>query len=105
VALLGKDPGKRAQPDSHSRLTAYAAHHERDRALALRAWRELLGDGAFLRRQPARRIEGTQVLRPLREQSGIGTNGTAQRSLAAIQNLALVGDTLDEAMRAAGLLR
>ena len=102
VALLGKDPGKRAQPDSHSRLTAYAAFHERDRALALRAWRELLGDGAFLRRQPARRIDGTQVLRPLQEQSGISTNGTAQRSLAAIQNLALVGDSLDDALRAAG---
>ncbi len=102
VALLGKDPGKRAQPDSHSRLTAYAAFHERDRALALRAWRELLGDGALLKRQPARRIDGTQVLRPLLEQSGIGTNGTAQRSLAAIQNLALVGDSLDDALRAAG---
>ena len=105
VALLGKDPGKRAQPDSHSRLTAYAAHHERDPALALRAWRELLGDTAFLKRQPARRIEGTQVLRPLLEQSGIGTNGTAQRSLAAIQNMALIGDSLDDALRAAGLLR
>lgn len=104
VTLLGKDPGGRAQTDSHSRLTAYAAYHGSDRALALRAWREFLGSGTFLARERARRVEGPQVLRPLLEQPGIGTNGAAQRSLAAIQNLALVGDSLDEAMRAAGIL-
>ncbi|MFC5462617.1 Tat pathway signal sequence domain protein [Massilia niabensis] len=105
VGLLGKDPGGRAQEDSHSRLTAYAAWHERDRALALRAWRELLGNGGFLTRERTRRVDGPAVLRPLVEQPGIGTNGAAQRSLAAIQNLALVGGSLDEAMRAAGILR
>lgn len=105
VALLGKDPGGRSQVDSHSRLSAYAAYHERDRALALRAWRELLENSPFLKsKQWTRRVEGAQVLRPLTEQPGISTNQSAQWGLAAIQNLALVGDSLDEAARAAGLL-
>ena len=45
------------------------------------------------------------TLRPLNEQPDISTNGSAQWGLAAIQNMALVGDSLDEAARAAGLLR
>jgi hypothetical protein len=52
----------------------------------------------------ARRIDGPAVLRPLDEQPGANTNGAAQWSLAAIQNLALIGDSLDEAARAAGML-
>ncbi|SFU93115.1 hypothetical protein SAMN05216552_101540 [Pseudoduganella namucuonensis] len=105
VALLGKDPGGRSQIDSHSRLTAYVAHHEGDKALALRAWRELLGSSGFLRGGVfTRRVDGVAVLRPLDEQPGVSTNGSAQWGLAAIQNLALVGDSLDEAARAAGLV-
>lgn len=102
VALLGTDPGGRSLTDAHSRITAYAAYQERDRALALRAWREFLGASRGMRAR-ARRIEGPAVLRPLDEQVGANTNGAAQWSLAAIQNLALIGDSLEEAARAAGL--
>jgi hypothetical protein len=102
--LLGKDPGGRSLTEGHSRLTAYAAFHEHDRALALRAWREFLGNGAVLKDGFLRRVGGVDTLRPLVEQPGAGTNGAAQWGLAAIQNLALVGDTLDEAARAAHLI-
>jgi YetA-like protein len=105
VALLGKDPGGRSLADTGSRMTAYAAFHERDRALALRAWREFFSSGAFKGDGLSRRIGGVDVLRPLDEQAGISTNGSAQWGLAAIQNLALVGDSLDEAAKAAGLVR
>lgn len=108
VSLLGSEPRGRSLFDAHSRLTAFAAYHQGDRALALRAWREFLGGNSFRKGGAApaatRRIDGVAVLRPLDEQPGISTNGSAQFGLAAIQNLALVGDSLDEAARAAGLL-
>ena len=44
------------------------------------------------------------MLRALDELPDISTNSSAQWSLAAIQNLALVGDTLDEAARAASII-
>ncbi|WP_338761092.1 Tat pathway signal sequence domain protein [Massilia sp. METH4] len=105
VALFGRDPGGRGMGDTNSRMTAYAARQERDRALALRAWREFF-QSDWLRNGPARprRIDGPAVLRPLDEMPGISTNGSAQWGLAAIQHLALGGATLDEAARAAGLL-
>jgi len=102
--LLGKDPGGRSLTEGHSRLTAYTALHEHDRELALRAWREFLGNGAALRGDPVRRVGGVDTLRPLVEVAGAGTNGAAQWGLAGIQNLALIGDTLGDAARAAGLV-
>ena len=107
VALLGRDPGGRGMTNTNSRMTAYAAYHERDRALALRTWREFFGNdfAKNAARDAPRRIDGTATLRPLIEQPNIGTNGAAQWGLSAIQNMALVGDSLDEAARAAGLLR
>jgi hypothetical protein len=102
--LLGKDPGGRSLTEAHSRITAYAAFHEKDRALALRAWGEFLGNGGKLRGSLTRRVDGAATLRPLVEQPGASTNDAAQWSLAGIQNLALIGDTLDEAVRAAGLV-
>jgi hypothetical protein len=38
-------------------------------------------------------VLGPNVLRPVDEARGVSTNGTSQWSLAAIQCLALVGDT------------
>lgn len=107
VALLGQAPGGRGMSDTNSRMTAYAAYQLRDRALALRAWREFFASDWLKRGSPrhtVRRIDGPAVLRPLDEMSGISTNGSAQWGLAAIQHMALGGDTLDEAARAAGLL-
>ena len=107
VALLGRDPGGRGMTSTNSRMTAYAAYQERDRALALRTWREFFGTdfAQNAARDAPHRVAGSATLRPLVEQPNISTNGAAQWGLAAIQNMALVGDTLDEAARAAGLLR
>ena len=41
-----------------------------------------------------RRIEGPAVLNPVDEAPSVGTNDVAQYGLAAIQNLALIGDWL-----------
>ncbi|OYW76973.1 MAG: hypothetical protein B7Z26_10490, partial [Asticcacaulis sp. 32-58-5] len=83
--------------------------HEKDRALGLRAWSEFFGnegresDGGLGRRTT--RIDGVKTLRPLDEDSSLSTNGTAQWGLAAIQNMALIGDSLDEAAALAGVVK
>ncbi|NCT84170.1 MAG: Tat pathway signal sequence domain protein [Comamonadaceae bacterium] len=81
----------------HSRLTAYAAAQRQDAALAQRAWKEFLGDRRF-GAQPLKttRIAGPQVLNPVEEAAWISTNDAAQWGLAAIQNLALVGEHLKD---------
>ncbi|RJG21266.1 exo-rhamnogalacturonan lyase family protein [Massilia cavernae] len=78
----------------HSRLTAYAAWKRKDPALARRAWKEFAGpDGRTPPFVPAR-VAGAAVLNPVTEVPSVTTNDTAQWGLAAIQNLALVGDAL-----------
>jgi hypothetical protein len=83
----------------HSRLTAYAAAMENDPQLAQRAWNE------FRATQEAARawngesyviqdVAGPEVLNPVVEAPWLNTNDTSQWGLAAVQNLALIGDTL-----------
>jgi hypothetical protein len=77
----------------HSRLTAYAAWKRQDAALARRAWREFAGEDGP---RPFRtvRVTGPDALRPVDEVPWVSTNETAQWGLAAIQNLALIGNAL-----------
>ena len=87
--------------EGHSRLTAYAARHRRDPALARRAWSEFFGGEAGLGMGVAarqRRIAGPAVLKPVDEAADVSTNTASQWGLAAIQNLALVGDALPAAI-------
>ena len=80
----------------HSRLTAYAAREKKDPALAQRAWQEFGQGGGGPRargRFESRRVVGPAVLRPVDEGPFVSTNGTAQWGLAAIQCLALIGDS------------
>ncbi|MFT7723223.1 MAG: Tat pathway signal sequence domain protein [Roseateles sp.] len=79
----------------HSRLTAYAAAYKRDPALARRAWREFLADRSAAQPLRTTRIAGPLALNPVDEAPWISTNDTAQWGLAAIQNLALVGEHLE----------
>ncbi len=74
----------------HSRLTAYAAWRKGDAELARRAWREFFTDRRR-GRLGTQRISGPAVLYPVDEAPWISTNDAAQWSLAAIQNLALIG--------------
>jgi hypothetical protein len=106
VAYLGKEPAGRSMVGAHSRATAYAARQEGDTALALRAWKEFFTDARYgpIVPNPVR-VAGPAVLRPIVEETGYSTNGAVTWGLAAIQNLALIGDRADEGARAAGLLR
>ena len=81
----------------HSRLSAYAAHSKQDKALAQRAWREFLADDPRGHKTlKTTRISGPAVLNPVIEAPWISTNDAAQWSLAAIQNLALIGQHLPD---------
>jgi hypothetical protein len=81
----------------HSRLTAYAARQKQDKALAQRAWREFLADDPRgVKTLKTTRIAGPLALNPVDEAPWISTNDTAQWGLAAIQNLALIGEHLTD---------
>ncbi len=101
AGLLGEAPKGRSLTEAHSRLTAFAANKEGDAALAQRAWSEFLGrDPAKLQALLGARstlVGGVDVLRPIQEDAQVSTNDAAQWSLAAIENLALIGDSLEEA--------
>jgi hypothetical protein len=89
-----KDDGLR---NAHSRLTAYAAWRKKSKTLAHRAWREFSSD---LEKRPlaSTHVEGSALLNPIDEAAGISTNDTAQWGLAAIQILALIGDSIPAQM-------
>lgn len=84
----------------HSRLTAYDASQRGNATVAQRAWEEFTGsaDGSdgLTEDDPwtAERVNGSAVLIPVDEATWVSTNAMAQYGLAAIQNLALVGDAL-----------
>ena len=80
----------------HSRLSAYAAAQKKDPALARRAWREFLADRDSNKPLKTTRVSGPLALNPVDEAPWISTNDTAQWGLAAIQNLALIGDQLTD---------
>ncbi|MDX3382126.1 Tat pathway signal sequence domain protein [Streptomyces niveiscabiei] len=88
---------KSALPAAHSRITAYAARHQGDPALASRAWKEFFtGADTYFPSNDWRRVTvpTPQVLRTTREIPWVSTNSSAQWALAAIQNLALIGDEI-----------
>lgn len=100
TARLGNALGGLNLQQGHARLTAFAAKAKRDPALAQRAWREFFaGNGGMgdRGRFTTVRVAGPAVLRPVDEAARVSTNSSAQWGLAAIQCLALVGDTLPEA--------
>lgn len=81
----------------HSRVMAFASLHDKNTALAERAWKDFFGN-----RTPQQlregltttRIEGPNVLNPIVE-SQISTNYCAQRALTAMQNLKYIGQNLE----------
>ena len=83
---------------AHSRLTAYAAEHDGDADLARRAWAEFFGDDARWAKDrwtfKRETVSGMDSLNPVEETPWLGTNDASQWGLAAIQNLALIGDAL-----------
>jgi hypothetical protein len=92
TAALGEPLKKLNLRQSHSRLTAFAALHKKDAALAKRAWAEFKEDKRINRE--TRKIKGPDVLNPIEESDYVSTNGVAQWSLAAIECLACIGKEL-----------
>jgi hypothetical protein len=77
--------------DAHSRITAFAALHTNNAALAKRAWDELLDyheQNGFTPPRPPQRVEGPLVLNPI-DETPLGTNGS-QWLLAAMECLAFL---------------
>lgn len=86
---------------AHSRLTAYLAAHTDDpdeaAVQAERAWAAFEGVGEWLVHRRDFRLERIlppQVLNAVDEAPTVSTNDAAQYGLAAIQNLALIGQAL-----------
>lgn len=96
-AETGKSWGSLNLRQAHSRLTAYAAAKLGDATLAARAWKEFdTGHAGYPRTLEftSARLEGPAVLKPVDEATFASTNASSQYGLAAIQCLALVGDSL-----------
>lgn len=63
--------------------------------MAERAWKEFLSGEAGLGLSdgdPRHEVRGASVVRPVVEWPNLSTNAAAQWGLAAIENLALIGD-------------
>ncbi|UTF60418.1 Tat pathway signal sequence domain protein [Gilvimarinus sp. DA14] len=98
IAAVGKAFGTHLEAP-HSRLTAYAAAQNKDSALAKRAWKEFRLPQEFALQwtgdhQAILDVKGPQVLNPVVEAPWLSTNDSSQWGLAAIQNLALIGNAL-----------
>lgn len=96
-ARYGVDFGSLLLFQGHSRLDAYAGARAKDEALIKRAWQKFSqGDGYSDATTDWKtvKVEGPAVLEPGVEATWVSTNSTAQYGLAAIQNLALIGDRL-----------
>ncbi len=96
-ARIGRSFSNNSLRQAHARLTAFAAAKLGRNDLAARAWDEFKGNNRWETLDLQRKtITGPEVLRPVEEADGVSTNGTNQWSLAAIQCMALVGDTWPE---------
>jgi hypothetical protein len=95
-ARYGKAYGKLNLYQGHSRLTAYAANRLNNATLAARAWNEFYNTDGFKADAPwkTERVEGSKVLFPVDEAAWVSTNDVGQYGLAAIENLALIGEYL-----------
>ncbi|WP_127795072.1 Tat pathway signal sequence domain protein [Agromyces sp. LHK192] len=94
IAITGTSWGGQNLRQAYSRATAYAATRLDDTALAQRAWKEFRTGHAGYPESLAftsTRVDGTRVLNPI-DEAPFSTNASAQYGLAAIQNLALVGN-------------
>ncbi|GKT57594.1 protein yetA [Colletotrichum tofieldiae] len=96
TARYGKGFGNTSLKQGHSRLTAYAAHRTNNATLAARAWNEFFNTDGLKQTAPWSTVHfnGSAVLAPIDEAAWISTNDAALYGLAAIINLALVGDSL-----------
>ncbi|MEU9556791.1 Tat pathway signal sequence domain protein [Streptomyces fumanus] len=95
-ARYGSDFGSLILFQGHSRLDAYAAVRTGDAELAERAWEKFYNSDGYKESAPwtTEKIGGPLALVPGTEASWVSTNDTALYGLAAIENLALLGDRM-----------
>ncbi|POX59252.1 Tat pathway signal sequence domain protein [Streptomyces sp. Ru62] len=95
-ARYGSDFGSLLLFQGHSRLDAYAAVQTGDAALAKRAWAKFYGSDGYTESSPwkTEKLTGPATLVEGSEAAWVSTNDTALYGLAAIENLALLGDEI-----------
>lgn len=95
-ARYGSDFGSLLLFQGHSRLDAYAAVRTGDAALARRAWAKFYGSDGYTESSPwkTEKLTGPATLVAGSEAAWVSTNDTALYGLAAIENLALLGDQM-----------
>ncbi|MFF3494050.1 Tat pathway signal sequence domain protein [Streptomyces sp. NPDC002795] len=92
----GSDFGSLILFQGHSRLDAYAAVRTGDDKLAKRAWEKFFKSDGYTEASPwkTEKVAGPVTLVAGTEANWVYTNDTALYGLAAIENLALVGDKM-----------
>ncbi|QNP67050.1 Tat pathway signal sequence domain protein [Streptomyces genisteinicus] len=96
AARYGQNFGSLILFQGHSRLDAYAAAQTGDAKLAQRAWEKFYNSDGYRETAPwkTEEVGGPVTLVPGSEADWVYTNDTALYGLAAIENLALVGDRM-----------
>ncbi|MFF6994124.1 Tat pathway signal sequence domain protein [Streptomyces sp. NPDC008313] len=96
AARYGSDFGSLILFQGHSRLDAYAAVRTGDEKLARRAWNKFYDSDGYKESAPwtTEKVSGPVTLVPGSEADWVYTNDTALYGLAAIENLALLGDRM-----------
>ncbi|MFJ9903021.1 Tat pathway signal sequence domain protein [Streptomyces sp. NPDC101152] len=95
-ARYGTDFGTLLLFQGHSRLDAYAAVRTGDAALAKRAWTKFYDSDGYTESSPwkTEALSGPLTLVAGSEAAWVSSNDTALYGLAAIENLALLGDKM-----------
>ncbi|WP_405909658.1 Tat pathway signal sequence domain protein [Streptomyces sp. NBC_00828] len=96
AARYGSNFGTLLLFQGHSRLDAYAAVQTGDAKLATRAWDKFYNSDGYKESAPwiTEKLSGPVTLVPGSEANWVYTNDTALYGLAAIENLALLGDRM-----------
>jgi hypothetical protein len=98
VILKDKASGNEGQDGSYTRpdrLAAYAYLKTKNPAFAKKALSRIAGrPGSYA----TKKIVGPEVLNPIEEAARVGTNGTAQSSLTAIEILEMCADQLPDSV-------
>ncbi|MFD8724249.1 Tat pathway signal sequence domain protein [Streptomyces sp. NPDC059629] len=96
AARYGSNFGTLLLFQGHSRLDAYAAVRTGDETLAKRAWTKFYGSDGYTESSPwkTEALSGPVTLVAGSEASWVSSNDTALYGLAAIENLALLGDKM-----------
>lgn len=92
----GSDFGSLLLFQGHSRLDAYAAVQTGDATLAKRAWTKFYSSDGYMESSPWKTepLSGPVTLVPGSEANWVSSNDSALYGLAAIENLALLGDKM-----------